>query len=472
MMYVSSKRETVNHLLRARCTACCGLCCGQIPAKTLAIPPLLRCCGCAGGGKVVAARRKNFSLLVACPEKDIDGAALLDEYTATLNRHLVLQPGRAEMIALWWLYSHTYLSPVFTHNPRLLLRSPVANCGKTIAVGMLKQSMQCPLMSSNISGSSIYRSIEECNCALLIDEADTQFPNNPDVRGILNSGQDRDGAVVVRQEKDKKGEFHTREFSTWTPMVVGWNEEKAKVPRTFYTRCLDVPMRRKRPGEGAQRLRPDDIGHLHAMGRRAVRWSQEHIQTLTDDPDMTGLDNRDADNWRPLYIIAEAAGGHWPQTVRKVAAIVTGGAPKHQEIGVQLLADCRHIFRACDRMHSETLCSKLVELEDRPWKAYNSRGRDPFITQSQIADLLEPFDIHPKGMRIGPLNKRGYELAQFREALECYLPPDAYPPSQGATAATASNSAGFEADEGATEGATRPATGGQQQMEDAVGAAT
>jgi hypothetical protein len=401
----------------------------------------------------MAARRKPFDQLAPCDKKNVDGAALLDAVTAVLKRHLVLPPGAAEMVALWVAFSHTIDAPQHEHNPRLLFESPVHGCGKTRALGMVKEMMQRPLMSSGISNASIYRAIDEHNCALLIDEADTQVSKNEEVKGILNSGHDRAGAVIVRQIPNKEtGEHKTGIFSTWSPIVVGWNAEHVRVWKPLRSRSLIVAMKRKRNDEHVERLRPSDIDQLHVLGSRAVGWALNVVQLLPEDPPIPPtLNNRDADNWRPLFAVADAVGGEWAVRARNAALLMTTRARKTSEIGVELLRDIEYIFdhsNGADAMHSDTMCSKLNEFEDRPWPTYE-RGRQ--LSQGGLAALLEPFDIKPRMMRIGPVNRRGYELAFFEDAFARYLSGS---PSQPATPQQASDPAVFRKTGAATGGAT------------------
>ena len=53
-----------------------------------------------------------------------------------------------------------------------------------------------------------------------------------------------------------------------------------------------------------------------------MRWADDHAQAIgAIDPTMSEeIYNRVADNWRPLFAIADVAGGEWPDRVR-VAAV-------------------------------------------------------------------------------------------------------------------------------------------------------
>ena len=95
----------------------------------------------------------------------VDGAQLLEELVATIERYLKLPPGAAVAAALWVLHSHaieaTFLSPI------LLITSPVYGCGKTTLLTVLRELVQRPLPTSNISPAALYRCIEEYQPVLL-----------------------------------------------------------------------------------------------------------------------------------------------------------------------------------------------------------------------------------------------------------------------------------------------------------------
>ena len=166
------------------------------------------------------------------------------------------------------------------------------------------------------------------------------------------------------------------------------------------------------------------------MAKKAARWAADNAITLASSDPLTapGLYNRARDNWRPLLAIADAAGGHWPESARRIATVLSGSA-EDPSLGVQLLSDIRDIFAACpvDRLTSETLCSNLNELDDRPWREHD-RGR--LMTRRQLADLLRPFGVRPDSVRISNRTPKGYMREWFEEAFTRYLSD---PPAQSAT---------------------------------------
>jgi hypothetical protein len=135
-----------------------------------------------------------------------------------------------------------------------------------------------------------------------------------------------------------------------------------------------------------------------------------------------GVVNRVADNWRPLFAVANAAGGEWPERARRAAIELTSdGADDESSLRVTLLADIRDAFvaREVDRLASEDLVGYLGDLDERPWPEFKA-GKP--ISKTQIAPLLKPFRIKPENIRFGDRVPKGYRLPAFADAFARYLP--------------------------------------------------
>jgi hypothetical protein len=136
------------------------------------------------------------------------------------------------------------------------------------------------------------------------------------------------------------------------------------------------------------------------------------------------LFNRTADNWRPLFAIAQAIGGSWWARLEKAVMALEPEDPDAEGIGIQLLADVRIEFEAgkarnVDKMSSQGLCDALAKDPAGPWAEYK-RGKP--VSQKQLANLLKPFGIKPHNVRLGNEIPKGYERGDFEEAWERYLP--------------------------------------------------
>jgi putative DNA primase/helicase len=270
--------------------------------------------------------------------------------------------------ALWVL--HTYLIACFVISPRLAVTSPEKGCGKTTLLDILSRLVRRALSAANVTPAAIFRVVETHQPTLLIDEADTFLANNDELRGILNSGHRRGGSVIRTIGDDHE----PRQFSTWAPAAIAMI---GRLPDTLNDRSIVISLRRRKATERVRSFRSDRAEYLTVLARKMARWAQDHSNELVDaDPDMNGLENRTADNWRPLFAIADAAGGRWPEHARMIASAVVQAAVD-QSISAQLFADIRWVFDGCpgaedaaaavDRVPSAFLVERLVKIEGRPW---------------------------------------------------------------------------------------------------------
>jgi hypothetical protein len=151
-----------------------------------------------------------------------------------------------------------------------------------------------------------------------------------------------------------------------------------------------------------------------------ARWSDDYVDEISGiEPDMGGLINRTADNWRPLFTIADLIGLDWPERIREAADILIGTEPDSDDS--VLLADIKTAFEArdADRLSSEEICEGLIATEGRPWAEYGKSGKP--ISKNQLAKRLKRFKIIPDSVRIGGKTPKGYYRRQFQEAWDRYL---------------------------------------------------
>jgi hypothetical protein len=370
----------------------------------------------------------------------VDGAQLLDGLVAAFKRHITLPDHAAEALALWVVHTHTFMvSPI---TPRLNITSPEKRCGKSTCFRILQALVADPLPVANITAAAMFRIIEARHPTLLIDEADCFLGKNDGLRSIINSGHAENGNVL------RWDDGMLRNFSTWSPMAIAGI---GKVPSTIEDRSIVIPMRRKLRDEKIEHLMPGRSDHLKTLARKTARWSVDNTERLeTANPEISeDLNDRAADNWRPLFAIADMAGSEWPHLSREAASALSGSDEQQdQSMGVKLLADIREAFAAqnADRFLSRDLCRHLAKMEDGPWCEYK---HNKSITPPQLAKLLEDFGIKPIRMRASKGKNsetaRGYWRDNFKEAFARYLPQPAAPdagdtsipvPAMPATAAT------------------------------------
>ena len=377
---------------------------------------------CRGEG---AERRQGRGLALRDPEPwpdCVSGRELLDTLVHTFERFLSLPEGASEALALWTVHTHAHEAA--SVSPVLALTSPEKRCGKTTALTVLSSLVPRALTSANLTTAVLFRAIEEFMPTLLIDEADTFMREREELRGVLNSGHFRPVATVIRLV----GEDHEpRQFSTWCPKVIAMIGD---LPGTLADRSVSIRMARRGPTEVTERVRLDRLESLVPACRQAARWASDHLDGLRSaDPDIPQqLNDRAADNWRPLLAIADAVGGSWSALARKAALVLSG----HSDTGddspaTMALSDIRRVFMVLDaeRLPSGVLVDALTQIEERPWGEW--RGGRP-ISARGLAKLLARFGIRPRVIRIGDRTPRGYQVEQFADAFRRYLPSEVQRP--------------------------------------------
>jgi putative DNA primase/helicase len=375
-----------------------------------------------GDGNGGASTQQGRALSLPSPEpwpEPVDGAGLLDRLAAFFARHIFLPPGAADAMASWALHTHCFT--LFRHTPRLALTSPEKRCGKTTALDATALVCCKPLPTANVTAAAVFRTIEAASPTLLIDEADTFVRNNESLRGILNAGHKRGGQVIRCVGDDAE----PRAFGVFGPAAIA---AIGRLPGTIADRAIEVQMKRATRAERREPLWSAAEAEGEELARRCARWVADNTDRLRDaDPVLpAGLFNRAADNWRPLFAMAEAAGGGWPERLAKAAAVLAPDDAENEGRGVRLLADIKAIFdqraankQEADKLASADLCAALAMDATGPWADYK-HGKP--IGQAQLAHLLKPFGLTPGTVRIGTATPKGYERKSFEEAFCRYLP--------------------------------------------------
>jgi len=355
--------------------------------------------------------------VVPWPES-VDGEKLLDEMATAIMLHIAMSAVEADTIALWCVYSHAF--DLFPVSPRLGIRAATAECGKTELLRRIRRFVNRALECDGLSAAVFFRLIDASKPTLLLDELDNFLPEDKGaILGAMNSGYSRKGKIFrcVGDYND------VRAFSTFAPFVYAMI---GRPTGTFDSRTIAIDLRRASP-EKARSLTsleddsPEDK-RLSDMGRKAARWVQDNWDRLkAARPDMCDLVNRAAMNWRPLFVVADCAGGTWPERVRKAAAAAMA-VRADQDIRSELIIDIKAILDgapAVDQWPSALLVEQLVAMEGRPWAEF---GKPPkAITQNALARLLKPLGISPQ--LVGTARKGGYLRWQFTEVFEAYASP-------------------------------------------------
>ena len=346
----------------------------------------------------------------------VEGAEVLSAVARRFSLYVSLPPGAADALALWVALAHAF--EAFIHSPRLNLHSPEKQCGKTLTLDVIASLAPRAMRSESMSVAVLFRVVDAHKPTLLLDETDAYLTNNEELRGLLNAGHKR-GARAYRCEGDSN---NVRGYNAFAPVVLA---RIGNLPGTLYDRSIIIRLVRARPGEIAARFDSRHVATETELCRKLARFAADNFARLeTADPALPeGAFNRLADNWRPLFAIAEAAGADWPaRTAAAFAALTQSEDSEAQGIGATLLADIAATFAEtkADKLPSAELAKALASIEGRSWAEYGKAAKP--ISPNQVAKQLKRFSVSPRTIKLDTgSTAKGYHLADFNEAFARFL---------------------------------------------------
>jgi Protein of unknown function (DUF3631) len=353
----------------------------------------------------------------------VDGDDLLRAVTGMIRRHVAMDDGLALVGALYTVMTWVH-EDVAVHSPILLVTSALPNSGKTTLIKVLSFVARNGMSTIGITGPALFRSIKKWQPTMAVDEADTAFVGNDDLKEVFNSGWTR-GEGVIRCDPDTN---EPKMYSTFCPKVIGMIGRK--LPAATMSRCLTVAMRRKRADEKVEDFAHIDNPDLARIRAMCLRWAIDNAEALRAARPETppGVDpNRARMNWHLLLAIAERAGPEWKRRAwAAVKSVEEVNAAADPELPLKALSDICDAFdrRAVDRLATSALIGELAGDPEGPWASYGKGGK--IITDRQLARLLRDFrrglGIRPKTIRIGESTAKGYLRSDFEEDFTAYLP--------------------------------------------------
>ncbi|ONI72709.1 hypothetical protein ALI144C_42610 [Actinosynnema sp. ALI-1.44] len=275
----------------------------------------------------------------------------------------------APVLALW--YAHTHIADRLYVTPRLILDSAEPGSGKTRVLEVAQYLVAAPEMTLSASRAALFRIVAEGPVTILFDEVDTIFNGkgggNEDLRAMLNAGYKR-SATIPRYDAATRT---VRRYPVYTPAALAGIA--GGMPATITTRAITIHMRRRRTDEYVEPFRERLVEREAPCLRTALsEWvTSVADEVVTAEPLMPhGVTDRSAEIWEPLLAIADAAGGHWPDTAREACRhFVLSPTLTDDSLGIQLLSDLRDLFTVTglDRMPTRDILATLLALEGGPW---------------------------------------------------------------------------------------------------------
>jgi hypothetical protein len=353
-----------------------------------------------------------------------DGDKLAEDLISYCREYVRVGEDEYIVWTVWVLHCHSF--PAFTRTPYLNVTSPTPDCGKTQLLEITSGVVPDPMMASSCTAAVLSRSINDDRPVLMIDEFDQLQAGDKDllaaILATVNSGYKKSGCRYIL-EPVKGGGWQRKKVSTFCPKILSGI---SSLPATTKTRCIPIHMERLAPGDCVSD--PDEYiiePQAAALKVRAASWAAQNLDQLAvarpDSPQV--LRNRQREVSRPLFAIADAIGGKWPQMVRAavVRLFATVNAAPADDSKVELLVSISEAFGDRNRIATIDLETALRDMEDKPWGTW-SKGKG--ITQYQIARMLKDFKLPPaKSARLDDgRNLKAYERAWFERIWATYIP--------------------------------------------------
>ena len=273
--------------------------------------------------------------------RDYDMINLLDDVDAAIRRYCVMPDEHSYAAVSCWV-AYTHMSDLFDFAPRLLVRSPEKQSGKSRLLEVIGELVYHPSYWVKPTEATLFRKIDAGGChppTIIFDEVDAWLPESPDaVRGLINTGF-RVGATVPRMGGSQFTDL--QEFSVFAPIALAGI---GSVSDTIEDRSVIIEMRRRKRHERVQKYRVREsrpaLNKLRdelAACSRDDRVQELVAKALRDGIPIPDVGDRQEDAWEPLLITAAVMGGKsWVE---------------------RALFACKHI---CDAYRAEAPASPLL----------------------------------------------------------------------------------------------------------------
>jgi hypothetical protein len=279
-----------------------------------------------------------------------------------------------------------------------------------------------------VSIAVLFRLIENEAPTLIIDEAESLQDKRSEraqaIVALLNAGH-RKGAVVYRCQGQN---YDVKEFTIYCPKIL---IAIGGVPETIRDRSIIVPMQRRKPSEQVSRFLFRHVtgtaSELKGSLARAVLERREAIEQVFEGLDLDFLEDREAENWAPLFSICSVLAPLRLAELRTTALANRIGkilTDSDDSLRMRLLADLRQVLskrsqgrspvQEAEAVSSDALVTEFRKDPEGPWETLP-------LNQNKLARFLRPFGISPRQVWISGHNVRGYVLEELEEVLARYL---------------------------------------------------
>ncbi len=337
---------------------------------------------------------------------------LLNQTRDHIARFTSMPSESALTLATLWV-AHTHVRNTddllaFDTTPRIALVGDEPGCGKTTA---LEAIMRLSFQGEQVidpTPASFSELISEQHATAGIDEIDVLFgagAAKSTLRSLLNAGY-KHGAQWKR-----KGQTAVSLFAPVALAGLGTKFRTAEVLSPLRQRSIVINMRRKTPAESYRGRLHDPVTAV--LRQELTRWGKRNRQEITglwpqDIPE--GISDRLLEVCEPLFMVADHAGGDWPQMARKAASDIllgqTDDDDEPESISDTLIRDALRVIGTRKNITTHELAAALRELEGSPWATL---WPAPDGAARELTAMLRPLGLEPSAVRTPQGVSKGYK---------------------------------------------------------------
>jgi len=344
------------------------------------------------------------------PEQ-VDGQQLAQDIDGTLRTFITAAEPSYALMTLWVLHTHCIQHESWLDcSPRLVFKSPKPGCGKSTAMSVLRSMCPRSLMSSSLTGASMFRIISEIGPSLFVDEIDSSGVL-ADIGHLAKSGYKRGEAIVMRCAGSDSSDIKVEGFNVFGPLALAGIGNR--LDAALASRCFEVTLHGRTAAEArnSRRFKGRDQRNLkETLLAKAARWSVDNEGALAAVGDMPdhGIANRDHDLAETLWTIAQVLGGNWPDALKASLLALSESKEDPRQRREDILLDVIRLAHA--------------EAEYRTGQGDPTEWTDLKFTASELWRGMTTID-EGKWNEGGPGGSKGLTVHVMERALSPFAPP-------------------------------------------------
>jgi putative DNA primase/helicase len=358
---------------------------------------------------------------------------VLEEFYALIRSMVSMTPAQAVPCTLWPLTTFFY-SLLSTH-AFLAITAPTKRCGKTTLFKLLLKFCNRGLdLSANVSPAFAFRCIDKYRPTFAVDEAQFAFERSKELEGIYNAGHTR-GANVGRVDEGPNGERDPVAFNVFCPKLLAWKGRPKD--DSMQDRVIEIRLSRMTMANKVSRDYWDEEGDdldekLLTLRRKVARAAIDLIPRVKGHkPNMPHFANsRTRQNWRPLWLIAELAGGNWVERLKDAMRECEDDSFREMPFAEYLLTSlekfCEEYQERPEILTRKSEQQDFIPTQDilDPNKGLNSDREAPWcadgklLVAEKLGRELREFNIKSSQQTIDGNRHRCYSIRALKKAFD------------------------------------------------------